>query len=387
MPLSSSAARNHLPPFHNRLIPIIRHSAFRSSFIPSRSFNARLASFLSSYRFHGFDMPERESLFDNLPDYIKSTHWTSPGHKEWRYCAHCRRCQNDDFKVRRCEGCAEKNGQQVFYCGRECQKKNWPIHKGSCLLGRPDPDSSNERSVQLLGRWMYINRAPLRWCVEQVYYYTPRADPSTTLVSFWIDGKTRRLSRIAIRKRDDREAGCFMHVPCLSTIHLEHPKSPGSSRKAFYYDFDGTGDPGITYDRIFRHPQYPWIAATIFGTLTQPSPSAATAEQRLAVLCAAVTHHISRGSLTLPTSFIARPIVCSLQIPSTQMLLWNHKLKSIDLWEPFNNPKYMVSSMLNLNLQSFRSHTALDLERRSNDAIYARIDDHSACLDECCGHD
>lgn len=329
-------------------------------------------------------MSESESLFDNLPDFIKSTHWTEPGHKEWKYCAYCRRCQNDNFKVYRCEGCAKKKGMQVFYCGRDCQKQDWSTHKDLCLLGKADPDRFNERSTKLLTRWMCVNSTVLRWCIEQAYHYTPGADPLTTLVSLWIDGETKNLARISIRKRDEREAGYFMHVPCLYTIHLEHPKSPGSSRDAFYYRFDDITGTRIR-DNLVGHPQFPWIAASVLGSLTQTSPSASIAEQRLKLLCAAVTHHVSHGSLILSKSFNAHPIACFLKIPPTQMLLWDYKLKSIDLWEPFSNPKHILSSMYNLNYQLLRPLASLDSEPRPDGAKDAVVD-HSACQGVCHGH-
>lgn len=325
-----------------------------------------------------------ESLFDSLPDFIKTAHWTRPGHKEWKYCAYCRRCQDEDFRLKLCEGCVQKKGQQIYYCERKCQKLDWSNHQDGCLLGKADPSRTSERSLKLLSRWMSINSLTLRWCAEQAYHYTPRADPSTTLISFWIDGETKRLSRITIRMRDAGEARLFKPMPYLYTIHLEHPKSPGSSRDASYYKFDGITCARAN-EKIVGHPQFPWIAATVFGTLKQTSPSATVAEARLHLLCSVVTHHTFNGSLILPQSFNAHPIACALKIPSTQMLLWNYKLKSIDLWEPFSNQEQMVSSMFNLNYQLALSRTNLDSELRSDSATTAIVE-HSVCQGGCQGH-
>ncbi|KIM26813.1 hypothetical protein M408DRAFT_25082 [Serendipita vermifera MAFF 305830] len=327
-------------------------------------------------------MSESESLFDSLPEFIKATHWTSPGHKEWRYCAYCKRCQNDDFKVHRCKGCAQKKGPQVFYCGRKCQMQNWSNHKHWCLLGKADTDPSNERSTKVLSRWMRTNVLVLRWCVEQAYHYTPGANPSTTLVSFWIDGETSKISRITLRKRDNKESRCFKPMPYLYTVHLEHPNTPDGSLDTSYHQFDGFTSTEMQ-QTVVGHPQFPWIAATVFGSLKQTSPSAQVAEKRLSLLCAAVTHHTSNGSLVLPKLFNAGPVACSLRIPSTQMLLWNYKLKSIDLWEPFNNPKQMPAFILDPSHQLRRP--VLGSEPSSDKAKTAVVD-HSACYGGCHGH-
>lgn len=325
-----------------------------------------------------------ESLFDSLPDFIKSTHWTRPGHKEWRYCAYCRRCQNDEIRLKLCEGCVRKQGRQIYYCEKKCQKLDWSNHKSSCLLGKADPGNYNERSTKLLNRWMCVNLTTLRWCVEQVYYYNPGANPCTTLISFWFDGETKRLTRISMRLRDDREAGYFKPMPHLYTVHLECPKKSGGSRDAFYYQFDDHAVPSMR-EEVVGHPQYPWIAATVFGTLTQTSPSAAVADERLNLLCAAVTYHTSNGTLVLPNSFHAQPIPCVLNIPSTQMLLWTYKLRSIDLWGPFSDPKQLAATMVALNYQLARSRANLGSQSRLKDARFAGVD-HSTCQGKCHGH-
>ena len=45
-----------------------------------------------------------------------------------RRCAACGVWQLDtDRKLERCSGC-----MRVYYCGRECQKKDWKEHKKDC---------------------------------------------------------------------------------------------------------------------------------------------------------------------------------------------------------------------------------------------------------------
>ena len=45
-----------------------------------------------------------------------------------RRCAGCAVWQADtDSKLERCSGC-----MTVYYCGRECQRKDWPAHKLVC---------------------------------------------------------------------------------------------------------------------------------------------------------------------------------------------------------------------------------------------------------------
>ena len=43
-----------------------------------------------------------------------------------KQCSYCN-TQHEDLK--KCSGCG-----QVEYCGKECQKKDWPVHKPICLI-------------------------------------------------------------------------------------------------------------------------------------------------------------------------------------------------------------------------------------------------------------
>jgi len=40
---------------------------------------------------------------------------------------HCKTCKSTTTELKRCKGC-----DSVYYCNRECQKKNWPLHKKDC---------------------------------------------------------------------------------------------------------------------------------------------------------------------------------------------------------------------------------------------------------------
>ena len=45
-----------------------------------------------------------------------------------RLCAGCAVWQSDtENKLERCSGC-----KRVYYCGRECQRKDWAVHKLVC---------------------------------------------------------------------------------------------------------------------------------------------------------------------------------------------------------------------------------------------------------------
>ncbi|TFK87936.1 hypothetical protein K466DRAFT_490001 [Polyporus arcularius HHB13444] len=40
------------------------------------------------------------------------------------FCHHCGRLPTEDVRLKRCVRCSV-----TLYCGRECQKADWPTHK------------------------------------------------------------------------------------------------------------------------------------------------------------------------------------------------------------------------------------------------------------------
>ncbi|KAL8438467.1 hypothetical protein Efla_002217 [Eimeria flavescens] len=42
----------------------------------------------------------------------------------------CENCGKEDVPLRRCGGC-----QKVFYCGAQCQREDWRLHKRICVTG------------------------------------------------------------------------------------------------------------------------------------------------------------------------------------------------------------------------------------------------------------
>eukprot|EP01080_Neovahlkampfia_damariscottae_P011502 gene11502-4666_t len=44
-------------------------------------------------------------------------------------CSNCYKTSNDQVHLKSCSGC-----KLVLYCSPQCQKKNWSIHKKTCLL-------------------------------------------------------------------------------------------------------------------------------------------------------------------------------------------------------------------------------------------------------------
>lgn len=44
------------------------------------------------------------------------------------YCGKCSRLEQKSEKFKKCARC-----KSTYYCGRECQKKDWKRHKKSCF--------------------------------------------------------------------------------------------------------------------------------------------------------------------------------------------------------------------------------------------------------------
>lgn len=50
-----------------------------------------------------------------------------PRKKKCKVCAHCGKSSGGGAKLQACAGCLE-----VAYCGRDCQRSHWLLHKSFC---------------------------------------------------------------------------------------------------------------------------------------------------------------------------------------------------------------------------------------------------------------
>ena len=60
----------------------------------------------------------------------------------------CAQCHTTGFNLRKCSRC-----RLVYYCSKDCQAKNWPIHKSYCKYQEQNKTDDTEGKVNQYLYW------------------------------------------------------------------------------------------------------------------------------------------------------------------------------------------------------------------------------------------
>lgn len=69
---------------------------------------------------------------------VESSSGSSRPKKKRQEWGNCGKGKREGVKLQACAGCSA-----VLYCGLDCQRRNWPLHKHDCLSSRSKQDGES----------------------------------------------------------------------------------------------------------------------------------------------------------------------------------------------------------------------------------------------------
>lgn len=134
-----------------------------------------------------------ENVFDGLPSRIKERIEDVPAdHRDWMTCQNCGVSERT-VKLRACDQCGPHLVVPVFYCGRKCQKAQWPGHREDCEESLDLPLRSDLRRNRMRGyikhmeRWHHVHKKALDRTLMHALLSNLLFQPHATTVRFFMD--------------------------------------------------------------------------------------------------------------------------------------------------------------------------------------------------------